>query len=625
MVRLGFFRKSVTSALCAVLTICMTLAYSQAQTLNFRAAADYSASTLGDAVVVMQRGQIIFEEYQHGYDGRSVHLLASGTKSFNCALAVAAQDDGLLSLDEPVSNTIAAWRVGAANPAPQTNWKSQVTARQLLSLSAGLAAEGDTAANLNKVDTYAQALYIDSTRAPGQAAIYTPNTFQAFAAFFELKTGGKLAADGSVTGGRDPLDYLSQKIFTPLGMDISRWLRDIKGKPNMAGGAYLTARDWLKFGQLMLQDGQWNGRQLLSGSRLRECSTYNNPTLTEYGISFWLNRPLAGTYTAGVDSVPQSDVFATGARYAEDASTDIYMAAGALNQRLYMIPSLDLVVARFGRGGPWSDNEFLKRLLGTASVKAQPFNYQDLWWAGDGNNVSNPENGWGFTIGQQGSSLFNVFYVYDNLGKPQWVVMPGGVWNAAYSSFSGPLYIPAGSPFSAYDPAKFNVGNSVGTATLNFRDASTATLSYTINGVTGSKVISRLVFAEGKPLNNYSDLWWGGTSQNGWGFSITQQGGTLFGVWYTYNAEGKVQWYFMPGGSFTAANAYGGTLYRTTSSAWLGTPYNGAQLIVVPVGNLSLSFSDANNAVMRYSVDGVSGENIISRLVFGGAAVGTGP
>lgn len=68
------------------------------------------------------------------------------------------------------------------------------------------------------------------------------------------------------------------------------------------------------------------------------------------------------------------------------------MAAGWLNQRLYIIPSRDLVVLRFGFGGAWSDNEFLKKLLGTQSVLAQPFDYQDLWWAG------HAENGWGATI-----------------------------------------------------------------------------------------------------------------------------------------------------------------------------------------------------------------------------------
>jgi uncharacterized protein (UPF0261 family) len=94
----------------------------------------------------------------------------------------------------------------------------------------------------------------------------------------------------------------------------------------------------------------------------------------------------------------------------------------------------------------------------------------------------------------------------------------------------------------------------------------------------------------------------------------------MFGVWYTYDAQGKVQWYFMPGGSFTSSNIFSGALYRTTSSPWLGVPYNAALLSVVPVGNLSLTFSDANNASMRYTVDGVSGTNAITRLVFGNAA-----
>ena len=161
------------------------------------------------------------------------------------------------------------------------------------------------------------------------------------------------------------------------------------------------------------------------------------------------------------------------------------------------------------------------------------------------------------------------------------------------------------------------MGNAVGTVTLNFRDASRATLSYTINGVAGSKVISRQVFGDGKPLNNYSDLWWGGSSQNGWGLSLTQQGSSLFGVWYTYDAQGKAQWFFMSGGSFTSANTYSGGLNRATSSQWSGALYNPALLKVNAVGTLDLTFSDANNATMRYSVDGVSGMNLITRQVFG--------
>jgi len=107
-----------------------------------------------------------------------------------------------------------------------------------------------------------------------------------------------------------------------------------------------------------LQKSKWNGRQLLNASRLRECGTYNKPMQRQSCILLWLNRQPAGAYNAGIDLVPLPDVFATGARPAKDTSADIYMAAGALNQRRYMIPLLDLVVARFGSGNPRLDNEF---------------------------------------------------------------------------------------------------------------------------------------------------------------------------------------------------------------------------------------------------------------------------
>ncbi len=589
----------------------------QAQTLNFRAAADYSAANKGDAVLVMQNGKIVFQEFQNGYDSTQPHALASGTKSFSCAFAVAAQDDGLINLDEPVANTITTWKLTATNPAPQVNFKSQITARQLLSLSAGLSTDYPDMGQASNFDSYKLAVNNRSAYAPNQALIYTPGSFQAFAVMFALKTGGVLTTSGpdagSVVGGQDPVDYLTRKVFNPIGLKLDYWGRDILGRPNMGGGARMQPQEWAKFGQLMLQGGMWNGVQILNASRLRECTTYNNPTFAGYGLSFWLNRPLGNTYNPSIDIIPAG---ATGIDVTSNQSTpaapsDVYLAAGAGYQRLFVIPSLNLVVVRFATNGNWSDNEFLKRLLGTTTVKAQPFNYQDLWWAGA------DENGWGFTINQQGEALFNVFYVYDSAGKPQWVVMSGGTWNDTYTTFTGALYIPTGSPFSGYDATKFNVGASVGTAILSFRDASSATLSYTINGVPGTKAISRLVFANGNPQNNYSDIWWGGQSQNGWGFSMTQQGSVIFGVWYTYDAQGKVTWYYMPGGSFTSTNIFSGALYRTTSSPWLGTVYNPATINVTPVGNVTLTFNDSNNAVMRWSVDGLSGSNSIARLVFG--------
>src|SRR5258708_8264181 len=88
--------------------------------------------------------------------------------------------------------------------------------------------------------------------------------------------------------------------------------------------------------------------------------------------------------------------------------------------------------------GMWARVAALAGLLlaGVGSTHAEPFNYQDLWWAGS------QENGWGLSISQQGSTLFTVMYIYDAAGKPRLVVMPGGTWNAANNTYSVSRYSP---------------------------------------------------------------------------------------------------------------------------------------------------------------------------------------
>ena len=253
-------------------------------------------------------------------------------------------------------------------------------------------------------------------------------------------------------------------------------------------------------------------------------------------------------------------------------------------------------------------------LASAAASAAGPFNYQDLWWAGS------QESGWGLSISQQGTTLFSVMYIYDAAGKPRWVVMPGGTWNAANTAYSGALYSPTGTPFSSYDVTRFVPGASVGNATLEFAGSSAATLRYTIDGVSGTKSITRQMFGAGAAIGNYSDLWWGGQSQNGWGISLTQQGTNLFAVWYTYDAQGKPTWLVMPDARFTSSTAVSGTLYRTDGSPWIGAAYDLSRLKASEVGSLTFTFGDSNTATMRYAVDGAEANIAISRQLYGNAA-----
>ncbi len=270
-------------------------------------------------------------------------------------------------------------------------------------------------------------------------------------------------------------------------------------------------------------------------------------------------------------------------------------------RELFWLDNATLGAATYGRG-----------MFKAAAAAGGPNNYQDLWWSGQ------VENGWGMSITQHSDRLFIAFYVYDAQGRPQWVVMSAGTWNAGFTAYTGALHQPSGSFFGAYNAGQFAVNPSVGTATLTFTSLTTATLTYTINGVAGTKSIQRQAFGpqDATPTASYADLWWGGVAENGWGVAINQQYRKIFAVWYTYDASGRTAWYVVPDGVWANATTYTGAAFRTTSSAWLGVPYSAGSLAVIPVGTVTFTFTDINNGVMTYNVDGVSQSKPIVRQPF---------
>jgi CubicO group peptidase (beta-lactamase class C family) len=319
---------------------------------RFTAAADYSDSVDGDALLIMKDGAIVFERYTGTTTAASQHQLASGTKSFSAALFALGETEGLWTLDETVAQTITEWQ-GVPN-------KSQITIRQLLSLTSGLVDSPEySATNVANLDTYSLAINDSSTpQPPGSACIYAPSNFQVLAAMFERKTGGL-----------DPAQYLYDRLLSRLGFSaahLNLWTRDMMGKPQMAGGARFSARAWANYGKLWIQNGQWQGQTLLNPTAMNLAVTYPNPAFLGYGISWWLNVPNQDTYTPGVDQLP-ADGTGDGTQIAANAPADMFMAAGTGKQRLYVIPSLNLVIVRYGRGvvGSFTDHALLGLILGT--------------------------------------------------------------------------------------------------------------------------------------------------------------------------------------------------------------------------------------------------------------------
>jgi CubicO group peptidase (beta-lactamase class C family) len=322
-----------------------------AEAAAFLNAADYSASHNGDAVMIMRDGQIVFETYVGSYKRDDLHVLASGTKSFSCAFMLAAEGDGYLSRNDNASATITEWK---SDPN-----KSQATVLQLLSLQSGLSTNPDySPANVSKLDTYQLAIDDPANYAPGQAFIYDPLSFQAFALLFERKSGGT-----------DPITYLDSKVLSKIGLTNYFWQRDEDNHPQMAGGASISAPMWARYGQMILQNGTWQGARVLPAQGVKDCLTYPNPAYLGYGITWWLNRNVGSTYDPSVDQIPADGIAGSSGQIAPNVPANMVMAAGTGHQRMYLLPTQRMIVIRLAPlstdSDEWSDDDFLSRVLGT--------------------------------------------------------------------------------------------------------------------------------------------------------------------------------------------------------------------------------------------------------------------
>ena len=110
-------------------------------------------------------------------------------------------------------------------------------------------------------------------------------------------------------------------------------------------------------------------------------------------------------------------------------------------------------------------------------------------------------------------------------------------------------------------------------------------------------------------------------SEAGWGINFTHAGNVLFATWFTYDTDGNGMWLVMTEGTSTAANPnqFTGTVYRTTApGAFNSVPFRS---IAFPdnftqVGTLSVTFSNADNAVMSYTVNGVTQTKNLARYIY---------
>ncbi len=299
---------------------------------RYKLAAEYSAANRGVSVLVMKGDRIVFEDYENGHTADEAWFLASGTKSFSgVMLAAAIEDKFIKSFDEKISETITEWK--------SDKQKSLITLRQLLSLTSGI-----DAGQIGRVPDYKDAINSPVKYEAGTRFEYGPVPYQIFGEVMRRKLAPKKET---------VMDYLKRRILDPIGLKVAFW-RTSDGNPRLPQGANLTAREWVKFGMLLKNGGKWNGKQIVAKKLLDELviGSRANPA---YGMTFWLNHE--GQSPTGMPTAMRVEI-----NNGEEIK-DLYMAAGAGNQRLYIIPSKDLVIVRQANFGSFDDREFLGRLI----------------------------------------------------------------------------------------------------------------------------------------------------------------------------------------------------------------------------------------------------------------------
>ncbi|HTU64972.1 MAG TPA: serine hydrolase [Steroidobacteraceae bacterium] len=270
------------------------------------------------AVLIARHGRLVFEEYFHGEHRDKPHMTRSAAKSMTAVLAGAVMQSGApLKLSSPVYEVMN----GGRFPADLDPRKRGMTLEHLLTMSSGyFCDDGNDAAPGNEEtmwdqreepDFWRYTLNVPLATPPGERAIYcsaNPN----------LALGMVARATGEM-----PVYSFDRLVARPMKLGNYAWLLDHAGNPYGGGGVMFLPRDFLKFGQLMLNGGTWEGRRILSRQFVAAASTpqYHLAGIY-YGYNWWM------------EDFP----------YRERAVRAV-MALGAGGQVITVVPELDLVVA----------------------------------------------------------------------------------------------------------------------------------------------------------------------------------------------------------------------------------------------------------------------------------------
>lgn len=287
-------------------------------TAHLNAAIRYAEEKNSHSLLILHKGRIVAEQYWKDKNAASQHDLESVSKSLMAFVIGVLQQDGRLKLEDKVSSYLGeGWSNAPASEA-------DISLHHLLTMSSGLNED------------------LEWVGPPGETWRYC------HAAYAKLYNVIDIAA------GESFREVFESTLFDPIGMSAHTW----------SGKDLLTnARDIARFGLLIMNDGTWNGDKVIQDEGYFTNMLSTSQAINEaYGYLWWLN----GKSTWYDDD---NDVANRGAIVVTMPS-DAVLAKGKRDQRIYVVPGLELVVVRQGDdttlpeiGEGSFDIEFWRRLM----------------------------------------------------------------------------------------------------------------------------------------------------------------------------------------------------------------------------------------------------------------------
>lgn len=272
---------------------------------------DYLASKNTKSFMILVNGRIVMENYFNGHDATTLWYWASAGKTLTSTVVGIAQDENYININNRVSQYI-----GTGWTSATLAQENAITCKHLLSMSSGLDDEynGDFVEPINliyKANAGTRWAY-DNVYVKLQDVV-TAATGQSWNAYFNTKLRDKI---GMSTNG---IWYNN-----PDGLRIY----------------WSNTRSMARFGLLALNKGKWNGTTVVSQNYLTEATNTSQNMNLSYGYMWWLN----GKASCMLPTL--QTVFNT--KLIPNAPDDLYCALGKNDQKIYVIPSRNMVIIRMG-------------------------------------------------------------------------------------------------------------------------------------------------------------------------------------------------------------------------------------------------------------------------------------